>query len=447
MCAGLDTERLPKTISDAIEVAYHLGFTYLWVDALCIIQDSAEDKARELPFMADIYKGASLTILAASAAAAGEGFLGTPANPPRFLVEPFDINIETPGEDPFSITFGYRAPYMASSDPISSRAWTLQERVLSPRLLIFSQSGVMWMCQERYINPGAAPDAGPPYQTSLISSIPSEDHNSKDDTTKEETTREGISKETLLLESWTAIRADYIEMDLTYPSDKLIAISAVAAEVSMKTGWRYLAGMWEHNLFSELHWRCTKRGPGGEVLRIKPEKVRRAGYLAPSWSWASVGLGAILDSEDDKVEREVFRFSIVKCHVDVDPDFPFGSVKVGYLEVEGMVLELPWRSEELEWDGSDVVLLDPEEENSVGGSLGVGIGYLDPLDDCLDPSVKLVCLGMSKLRLGRQRIVPVEGLLLLPVESGGPTFRRVGFFRMTTPSVFDEAHTKSLTIE
>lgn len=272
MRRGLDLTRLPRTLSDAIGTAHWLGFEYLWIDALCIIQDSPEDKARELPLMADTYRESSLCTVVASAAAASDGFLKAP-DPPEFFVDPFQVTLDSADGSSPSLTFGYRAPYKASADPISSRAWTLQERVLSRRLLIFSRGGVMWMCRESFANPGAAPDQGPPYQTSLGPSSGAGDGGDED-------------AQASIRETWMALRADYTEMDLSYCTDKLQAISALAAEVGRRAGWTYLAGMWEDNLFSELHWRSTKLGPSGETLVLKPQKARGIGYLAPSWSSA-----------------------------------------------------------------------------------------------------------------------------------------------------------------
>ncbi|KAK4109010.1 hypothetical protein N656DRAFT_783682, partial [Canariomyces notabilis] len=322
---------------------------------------------------------------------------------------------------------------MASADPISSRAWTLQERVLSKRLLLFGRSGVMWMCRERSINPGAAPDAGPPYQTSLGPNM--KENESSDEHDQAE-----------IMDRWMAIRADYSEMDLTYCADKLLAISALATEVGHRTGWKYLAGMWEHNLFSELHWRSTKRSPSGEDLILKPEKVRKAGFIAPSWSWASIGLGGIVDSEGERSDREAFDLTILECHVDTDPTFPFGPVTGGFLKVQARAVELAWRPAEDTEPMWDISLVDEQDLTSVGTPYIVGDGSLDPLDEHLDPALKLICLGMSKIKLGRQRIQPVEGLLLLPGESVGGTFHRIGFFRMNAPSIFDGAMVKTFII-
>ncbi|OQV07827.1 hypothetical protein CLAIMM_12198 isoform 3 [Cladophialophora immunda] len=70
--------QLAKTILDAMEATQRLGFRFLWVDALCIIQDSDEDKSTEINKMGAIFRNATLTIAAATARSATEGFLRTP---------------------------------------------------------------------------------------------------------------------------------------------------------------------------------------------------------------------------------------------------------------------------------------------------------------------------------------------------------------------------------
>jgi hypothetical protein len=63
----LDFRSFPKTIHDALTVTRSLGIPYLWVDALCILQDDEDDKAREIQKMGDVYSNAMITISAASA--------------------------------------------------------------------------------------------------------------------------------------------------------------------------------------------------------------------------------------------------------------------------------------------------------------------------------------------------------------------------------------------
>ncbi|PMD22273.1 hypothetical protein NA56DRAFT_541286, partial [Hyaloscypha hepaticicola] len=56
---------LPQAIVDAMEVARRIGLKYLWVDALCIKQDDAGEKATQIAQMDKIYANAVVTIVAA----------------------------------------------------------------------------------------------------------------------------------------------------------------------------------------------------------------------------------------------------------------------------------------------------------------------------------------------------------------------------------------------
>jgi hypothetical protein len=113
-------EKLPQTIKDAITVTRRLGIRYFWVDALCIIQDSPEDWEAESMRMADVYGGAFLTISAASGPDVHHGLTRQ--------------------------TVGSKPEYPLQSDPLYSRAWALQERILSPRILIFGSDQIYWEC-------------------------------------------------------------------------------------------------------------------------------------------------------------------------------------------------------------------------------------------------------------------------------------------------------------
>lgn len=59
-------EPLPRTIQDAMDVTRELGFRYIWIDSLCIVQDDPEDVAMQIKMMGEIYSSSSLTIAAGS---------------------------------------------------------------------------------------------------------------------------------------------------------------------------------------------------------------------------------------------------------------------------------------------------------------------------------------------------------------------------------------------
>ena len=65
---------LSKTFQDALQVTAWLGYRYIWIDSLCIQQDSVIDWEHEAANMGAIYRHSTLTI-AASGAKDGDGGL------------------------------------------------------------------------------------------------------------------------------------------------------------------------------------------------------------------------------------------------------------------------------------------------------------------------------------------------------------------------------------
>lgn len=119
---GIVFSKLPKTLQDAMIVTSQLGLRYIWVDALCILQDDPEDVSREISRMAQIFQGAFVTISAAKSASVHDGFLSTyrlqHRDPPLKL--PFQPLDATPGS--IIVERVHRA-YNHAHDPINLRAW------------------------------------------------------------------------------------------------------------------------------------------------------------------------------------------------------------------------------------------------------------------------------------------------------------------------------------
>jgi Heterokaryon incompatibility protein (HET) len=84
----ISVDVLPKTIQDAIHITRRLGVPHLWVDALCIIQDSKKDKSAEIKKMSTIYMNTAVTIAATSAETVHNGFLSI-ARPQESSTFPF----------------------------------------------------------------------------------------------------------------------------------------------------------------------------------------------------------------------------------------------------------------------------------------------------------------------------------------------------------------------
>src|ERR1700760_2880283 len=102
-----------------------------WMDAdayhSCIVQDSDEDKAKELPNMSFVYKNSAVTIVAAIANAASEGFLHIQQSQDYFI-SPFNLPFyDEKGKRARVLSLSYPSSYKRWKDPINDRAWTFQE--------------------------------------------------------------------------------------------------------------------------------------------------------------------------------------------------------------------------------------------------------------------------------------------------------------------------------
>jgi hypothetical protein len=142
------TSKLPKTIQDAIRVTQELGIKYLWVESLCILQGAdavaREDWERESPMMHRIYSDSILTIVVASSRSSDEGIFRKRKCPlPLF---------EKPNEPQSSSYLGvYGTDFQTFfAEPINDRAWTLQERLLSNRALVYCHYQMIWECKQRH---------------------------------------------------------------------------------------------------------------------------------------------------------------------------------------------------------------------------------------------------------------------------------------------------------
>lgn len=145
---GIDISQLPQSIKDAIEVTRKLELSYLWVDALCIVQNDPIDVKSELAKMASIYRGATITISAASANDSTEGFLKN-----RDLKRAYGNLFQLPyhNKRPDGVVEGmvFLSEHPVADtheENIDQRAWTFQEDMLSLRLLRFGSKQTTWRC-------------------------------------------------------------------------------------------------------------------------------------------------------------------------------------------------------------------------------------------------------------------------------------------------------------
>lgn len=270
---------LPNTFRDAISFTRKLGERYLWIDSICIIQDSRLDWLRESSVMGRIYQGSYCNLAATSAANSSVGLFTCrdPAFIPPlrlFIPDPSKVLIETlpdvargawlpdPSEASIPPHFGSQSRHYydcfeenlwgreIASSPLCHRAWVLQERLLAPRTLHFASQQLFWECQE----------------LQACEKVPRGFLNTTYKRPNSHMRVIDIASQEL---AWNAVPAPFFQVceeivtaytsaDLTKESDKLIAIGGLVSILALKSGVRYIVGLWHHDLLRQLLWRVEK---------------------------------------------------------------------------------------------------------------------------------------------------------------------------------------------
>jgi hypothetical protein len=365
-------DSLPMSFRDAIVITRRLGYRYLWIDSLCIIQDSPADWAIESGRMAYVYSNSVLTIAADAASDSSKGIFRS-ANAARgshLLKYPCRINgstldyvwIRGPG-------IGLRR----AESQLDKRAWTLQESLLSPRLLNYSAGQLRWSCrtvelQEKHFvgtdNTAVEHHLDSDFYSRRIlfppllgqSNLPTR---SKDppqmripnhlmhEPDKTFPRREFIesnehAQSISILQNWYEILQIYTTRNLTYEADRLPAISGIAKAIHGLTGFKYTAGIWEEDMLRGLSWRPS-RTASFETFGVKGATaiVLSENYIAPSWSWASLdrphleNLGQNMHQVTEPGDLEILNISIKYA-----TDDPYHQILSGFLEIKSRCCSL-----------------------------------------------------------------------------------------------------------
>ena len=270
----INLSMLSLTFQDAVEVTRRLGFHYLWIDSLCILQgeDDVSDWLRESSEMGKIYSNAVLNLSAT----------GTPDSSTSMF---HDRDLETlvPSTIEIEVNSTMQQSHLYDGDiwndeitnaHLNFRAWVFQERMLARRVLHFGRNQLAWECRE--LDAMELFPCGHPHKTygtllkQDVGSIMAE----SDREVSPERNRRAFSL-------WREMVTIYSGCSLTKPEDKLIALSGIAEHLRHVTCDEYMAGMWRRTMAFDLPWwRDT------ELRDSLPRS--RVEYRAPSWSWASV---------------------------------------------------------------------------------------------------------------------------------------------------------------
>ncbi|KAL8647794.1 MAG: hypothetical protein Q9210_005350 [Variospora velana] len=307
---------LPQTLQDAVHVTRELEVRYLWVDSLCIIQDSYEDKSKEIAKMGDIYENAFATISATNAMSAYSGFLNSKYTDASSQRLPFFYPDGTNGYAFVGVDPWYYA------EPLDQRAWALQERLLSRRTLQYTSVGLLASCRVSEFaiaNEQTYNNAGRTLPESLQQIWRSGKDRKKDRAD--------------LLEAWDELLPMYTKRLLSNKQDKLPALSGLASRFQQRLQSDYIAGIWSKYFREGLLWRGV-HAFGYTRFRKELIPLRRIPTSkAPTWSWASVE-GPVASNYAETYREITLR--ILECTVALkDLRVPFGEVTGGLLHVKG----------------------------------------------------------------------------------------------------------------
>jgi len=289
---GMPVHDLPLTFRDAITAASRLGLEYIWIDALCIIQQDVEDWALQSVTMSKVYTYSAIT-LAAAASLDAHGGLFRDRDPTGINGTRVDFqwsSVPLVGE--FLIVPTDPWLKAVAKSPLLKRAWVFQERLLSRGTFYFAHDMLYWECGELYASE-LYPEGGPwdQYRYKEINAsdrLPPGVQAAGDYRFKKIYTdilAEGlvqdrtVADKEMFLYVWASVVAQYSAGKLTNGTDRLIAIDGVAEQMTLLVSRKYyLNGLWgqeslPHLLLWQISW---------------PEEEPPSTKVAPSWSWASV---------------------------------------------------------------------------------------------------------------------------------------------------------------
>lgn len=448
---GVSIKDLPQKFQDAIKIARWLKVDFLWIDAMCILQDSTRDWEEQSAIMGDIYAGSYCNI-AATKAGEDEGCF---RERPTEIVEPYLIgNPSLEKEETHMIGYDDFWCNSLQGTDLHNRAWVLQERLLSSRTIHFGQEQMFWEC--RNLQACEAYPSGIPEVFSNARTVAWRQDQYQADPQKPAPTNgliewlfstlgfggRGHKPSTLDLRqaytSWSETVERYMECNLSRSSDKLVAIAGIADRVQGFTKERYLAGLWDTaELPQSLLWYVPVRKQADESVSQRAPPQGNHGYRAPSWSWASIDAKIVWNWPSD---CENVLIQLKGSDVKVDGD-RIGNIKSATMRLRGHLQPARLRilnvSEDgtPKEDGSYLLVTDTDNESNSGEVLDAEssaepIVFLDtPLYPQASIDVHLLPICTQWQDRTGYSVAEMAGLILQEFSAGGNNwYQRIGVF-------------------
>ncbi|KAH7091426.1 heterokaryon incompatibility protein-domain-containing protein [Paraphoma chrysanthemicola] len=421
----LPSSVLTPVFRDTITAARRLHLDYVWIDALCIIQDDAEDWDMEAARMETVYKHAHCNFGATGAAERDLRRTRMPDGTERIHGDGVGLFlsrdsaqysvVKTPvyRRNHTELYCGFNAELRPSieSDRLMQRGWVFQERLLSPRSIYFGDQ-IKWECPELLANEtfpeGLSHNYFGPYSTwvkgrpqRLIKMFESRRLSFL-------TYANGVILGDIH-RMWLALVQRYSMCVLTYQSDVFPALSGLARAFQRELGDKYLAGLWRKDLIRGLFWTVSRNN----------ESAAKLDNIAPSWSWASVTCYVDFPLETQYAsdpKYDLFLVEILDAVTIPASSDPFGAIAFGYIR---LAANLRPNQQTYAWG--------MEDDTWLPGSFDYD---LEQYDYGYDSEGKRYCKDTYFLLLDCWTLEPAIRVRGIIVESTGrlSEYRRIGAF-------------------
>jgi Heterokaryon incompatibility protein (HET) len=450
----IEHKSMTETFRDAVQICRALGINYLWIDSLCIIQDSQEDWEQEAGLIGNVYMGSLINLAACSSKDGQGGCRRDFHNSGRTEASRYyDLGIAGSKfrlfeRRPRSWDDTYKATHL------HKRGWVVQERELAPRAIHYCKDTVLWECktskasselpwfemrskdQEPDLLFNSLADAEP-YDDSLANPF----YKSLDISP--------TSRALGMRHYWFSLVEEYSEKLLSRESDRLPALDGLAQASSDPIKGPYLAGIWREEMPSALLWRITTPV---EKQSHNPSDFQST--RIPSWSWASAGYGVTYDSQKSWIahnahnniqyvqrECDFESFSIRDAQIQTRTHHCTSEILGGSLLCSGLIFRLTVGKvkEKYLWSNQFVSVCSHDHST-------VGILYPDMVVNRLE--VSHIFFTPVRSELGGYDGVPLPsdvsslldstdyvrgatcmGIGMIPTSSIGQVYRRIGLVR------------------
>ena len=333
----IPNESLPLLYREVVALARQLNIPYLWIDSLCIIQGSPEDKDEEMMQMSDIFRGAFVAVVAAMTPSPSNPLLGVKPQDQSYttwrtasLISYQEMDLDVKFRKRLFLS-AHCSTNATDHTHTGARAWCFQEKLLARHCLVFRYDEMVWECrtgckcecggEQEHLSDGNTSvifsDAMKRYRQMLLS-LAEHDPFQPDGTLKYFADAEAAYS------FWETTVNKYSVGAMTFRTDRLPAILAVASIVAEATEGCYLAGLWEDNLLAGLGW-ITLWSPHPRHARPHQQE-----YIAPTWSWASQSYEVFYRPYRTRPSRDADLDASVDCAWAVlEGQNPYGPVSDG----------------------------------------------------------------------------------------------------------------------